>query len=543
MSRFRLRTQLLLVTLALTLGFLIFGAWTWHTIEQAKVGGANYNRIVLYKDLVADILPPPNYIIESYLTVLQLSDLERAADRESLIGKLGQLRKEYDARHRFWLEQQLPEGIKTRFLGDAHNPSSRFFAIVEKEFIPAIRASDPVAARASLRQLEAQYVEHRQAIDDVVSLSTREQGAVESDTAESLRADAWALLLVFILSGLLAIGGNHLFGRSLLAGIGEARRRLNDIAHGNLAAQASLSKRADEDGDLLRVLDGTADKLAGTVREIRTAAETVSGSAVELSATIDSVAESAQKQSVSVSAMVATVEEMSSGISVMARRSDAAKIKVEQAGVRCNQGSREITSTALVVEGLATDVQGTAESMQALGAHSREISSIVGVIREIADQTNLLALNAAIEAARAGEQGRGFAVVADEVRKLAERTAQSTDQITAMITQIQSGVESAVKGMNEDSASARGSISAVNAAKATMESIADETRILVDDIQQIAQGLDAQRQGSSEIAVAVEGIAQGSEKNSAAALQVSTTAGDFARTANKLRQSVEFFRI
>ena len=224
MTRFSLRTQVLLVAIALAGGFLLFGAWTSHTISETKVGGPNYQRIVLYKDLVADILPPPNYIIESYLTTLQLSDPDRLAERETLFARLRQLRTDYDTRHRFWLEQQLPEGIKTRFLNDAHHASIRFFEIVDQQFLPAVNAGDAPAVRASLKQLEVQYAEHRKAIDDVVSLSTREQEQVEALTAAGLRDDLWVLLAVFLFSGGVAAAGNYLFSRSLLMGIGEAKR-------------------------------------------------------------------------------------------------------------------------------------------------------------------------------------------------------------------------------------------------------------------------------------------------------------------------------
>lgn len=543
MTAFRLRSQLFLVALALATGFLVFGAWAWHTIEQSKVGGANYDRIVLYKDLVADILPPPNYIVESYLTVLQLSDPDRRSERDGLISTFGKLHKEYETRHQFWLAQQLPEDIKTRFLSDAHAPAQRFYKIAEEEFIPAVNSDNSLAVHSALKNIEAQYSEHRKAIDDVVAMSTREQEIVETVTAASLKRGLGVLLLVFVLSAVLAAAGNFVFGRSLLAGIGEARRRLNDIANGDLAAQASLSKRADEVGDLLRTLDDTAEKLTVTVSQIRAAAETVSRRAAQLSSTMTGVAASARTQSGSVTAVLGTVEQMSSGISAMAEQAALARIRVQQAGVRCAQGSAEIVSTAAVVENLAADVQATAESVSLLGERSREISGIVTVIRAVADQTNLLALNAAIESARAGEQGRGFAVVADEVRKLAERTAKSTDQIATMVADIRSGIESAARGMSAGSDRARASISAVKAARETMEAIAAETRTLVSDIGLIAQNVEAQRQGSCGISAAVESIAGGSEENSAAAGELSSTATDLSTTANDLRQAVGFFRI
>ena len=208
MTRFRLRIQLLMVTLALASGFLVFGAWTWHTINQTKVGGPNYNRIVLYKDLVADILPPPHYIIEAYLTVLQIADPDRVDELAPLIGKLQQLRQDYDGRHRFWSGQPLPAGIKTRFLNDAHVPAMKFFEIADKEFVPAVKTGDATAVRTSMNKLAANYIEHRKAIDDVVSLSTREQTDVETSTATATRSDLSVLLLVFVLSAALAAAAN-----------------------------------------------------------------------------------------------------------------------------------------------------------------------------------------------------------------------------------------------------------------------------------------------------------------------------------------------
>ncbi|HNO72875.1 MAG: methyl-accepting chemotaxis protein [Candidatus Accumulibacter phosphatis] len=543
MTRFSLRIQLLIVTIALASGFLVFGACTWQIIKQTKIGSPHYDRIVLYKDLVADILPPPNYIIESYLTVLQIANPDRIDDIAILIGKLQQLQQDYDKRHRFWTEQLLPASIKTRFLNDAHAPAVRFFEIANKEFVPAAQAGDATAIRTSMYKLSSNYAEHRKAIDDVVLLSSREQTEVETSAAATVQSGLSLLLLVFLLSAALAAAANYIFGKSLLAGIREARQRLGNIANGLLDQQLKSSKRTDEIGDLLRSLDTTTSNLRLTVGEIRAAAQTVSTSAAQLSATIATIADSAHSQSASVNDMVATVEQMSSGISMMAAESDAAKIQVQQAGERCDQGSAEITSTTRVVEHLTNDVQGTAESMRSLGEHSREISGIVSVIREIADQTNLLALNAAIEAARAGEQGRGFAVVADEVRKLAERTAQSTDRITTMITQIQSGIENAISAMGSGSLKARESIHAVQAAKATMDAIAVETGILINHIQQIAQGLGAQNQSSSKITAAISGIAIGARENSSAAAQVSTTATDLATTAHRLRAAAEFFRL
>ncbi len=273
-----------------------------------------------------------------------------------------QLRKDYEQRHRFWLEQDLPQAIKTRFLGDAHQAAVRFFDLADRQLLPAVSAGDRAATQDALRQLEERYLEHRQAIDDVVALSTREQQEVEARETAELQADLWVLLAVFVASISLAIVANYLFDRSLLAGMGEAARRLGDLARGDLASAASAVSRRDEVGDLLRSIEVARDHIAQTVREIRAAAATVSDAAARVGETVDGVADGARSQDSAASAMVAAIDQISNGISLIAGQAASVEQRVQQAGARCDQGSEEITATATVVETLAADVQETADS-------------------------------------------------------------------------------------------------------------------------------------------------------------------------------------
>ena len=541
MNRFPLRIQLLLLSLALITGFAIFGIGSWKTLSEAKVGGPAYARIVLYKDLVADILPPPNYIIETYLTVLQLGEPENAGKRQALISKLQSLHKDYDTRHRFWLEQTLPDALRTTFLERADVPVRRFYELVDAEYLPAVQAGRYDAAQDTRRKLDALYAEHRKAIDETVALTTSEQLQVENDATAAVRNSMWLLLATFLLSCLATLVVNVIFGRSLRAGIAQASEALAELGRGNLAL-AARSPRRDELGELLRSLEATKEQLRTTVASIHDIAGNVATSSTQLRGGMDNIADASAEQSAAVTSVAATVEEMSTGIAQMAATSASSRLRATNAGASCTAGSEEILRTASVVEQLAADVRQTAESINQLGEDSHAISTIVHSIREIADQTNLLALNAAIEAARAGEQGRGFAVVADEVRKLAERTASSTDEIAGMITQIQSGIGTAVARMSEGSQRARTSIEVVQQARQTMIGIAEETSVLIRDIEEIATALDAQHTASSMIAGEVEKIARTSDDNSEATRQVADTARAMAGSADQLRQSIEIFR-
>jgi len=188
-------------------------------------------------------------------------------------------------------------------------------------------------------------------------------------------------------------------------------------------------------------------------------------------------------------------------------------------------------------------VKGFSNIIQSLEQQSNEISAIVNVIKEIADQTNLLALNAAIEAARAGEQGRGFAVVADEVRKLAERTSKSTQEIGTMIDKIQNGTREAVTNIESGVTTGISGVALANKAGESITQIKAEAANLAQVVSDISDALKEQSIASNDVAKNVEKIAQMTEENNTAALQSANSANYLEKLASSLHVSISHFKI
>jgi methyl-accepting chemotaxis protein len=279
----------------------------------------------------------------------------------------------------------------------------------------------------------------------------------------------------------------------------------------------------------LKTITGQVDETAQGVEALNTAAK--------------QVAASSASQSSSTSAMAASVEEMTVSINTVSASAQDAQVIAHDAGETSEEGGQIIERTAAEMTSIAEVVTKAAGVIQALGEESKQISSVVQVIKEVADQTNLLALNAAIEAARAGEQGRGFAVVADEVRKLAERTTVSTGEIGSMVTKIQTSAQEAVAEMCKVEQQVESGQALAHEAGERIVSIREKAHKVSDAITEISNALKEQNQASQEISRHVESIAQMTDENNAAAEETASAAVRLEQLSTSVKNTVQQFSV
>ena len=299
----------------------------------------------------------------------------------------------------------------------------------------------------------------------------------------------------------------------------------------------------DELASLAGAFNRLLDRLQASFRDIHSHAETVSAAASQVATASQQMSAASSQQSEAASAMAATVEQMTVSINhVSERANDANRISVSS-GKLSLQGETVIGETAANILGVADTVRAAARQIEQLEQQSDRISSVVAVIKEVADQTNLLALNAAIEAARAGEQGRGFAVVADEVRKLAERTTVSTQQIGATITEMQTGAQAAVQSIQAVAQKVESGVASAENANEAIRAIGDSSRQAVAMVGDISEAIREQSTASSLISQQVEHIAQMSEENSASSLTTSATASELALLSQEMQRVVAQYRV
>jgi methyl-accepting chemotaxis protein len=401
------------------------------------------------KDIVADILPPPLYLIEAHLVAYQVLEAN-LAERAGLAKRFSQLRKDYDDRNAYWSGKtgDLDPAVSASLLGKQKQMGDAYWSALDKRFLPSALAGRDDEARGSFAELKRLYAEHRSGVDATVAVAGAWADARLADLSATAGRTLWIFSLV-ALSGVAVAAALYVVVARRIAGMlgaepEELCGEMSRLAAGDLRRSA----RVAPDGSVFAAIGHARERIRDLLEQTARQSATVDDQVGQVRRTLADLDGNAQELAASAMSTSAAIEEISTSMAMIVEQANSAEAAVAEAGREARRGEQARCENLASMERIA-QASGQAQGAVAeLGTCSHEVTGIVETIREIAEQTNLLALNAAIEAARAGEQGRGFAVVADEVRKLAERTTVATGEIGKLIGDIRAGIESAVSSIN-----------------------------------------------------------------------------------------------
>lgn len=423
---------------------------------------------------------------------------------------------------------------------------------VSRESIPRIRTvvqsiqdssgegEKMATAAANMRTKMLSFVD-KAADAAAVSEGIKDEARVSAQAAESnMQMMLWVLIAAIAIMLLIAINTYIV----IITPIGEMIDRVKDIAEGEGDLTTQLDESAkNEFGELAHWFNAFVQKLHMLINKVKTSADQVASSADHMLQSTERTNQGVTNQRMQTDQVVTAINQMTATVEEISRNAAAADQAAKEADEESKTGQQEVAQTVASINALAGEIERASNSLTEFKQDSADIGGVLDVIKGIAEQTNLLALNAAIEAARAGEQGRGFAVVADEVRSLATRTQESTAEIQVIIERLQAGAERVAAAMEAGRESGQATVQQAGRAGAALESITAAVETIKDLNAQNACSTEQQSSVANHINQSMVTISQSIEETAGEAEQTAAHGGELSHLASELQGLMSQFKV
>ncbi len=546
--------------LAPIVGLLLFMVIAFYAIYEVRINGPLYKQIKNAEELRADILPPPLYVIDAYANANDLYFALIAGDEKSIALSL----ENYDLHEQVFLDAKnrwdvnekakVPAALRGQYLA-LIKAGENFFSIYNTKFIPAIDSKSAETAQTALGELKQAYQVSRQ-LTNVFTFELQNEAIKLADYSVKLLQ---YFLIGLALLGALISAAIYILGKRQAAATENAMKLLEqdgqnnqmavldlldemgDLSEGDLTVKAQVKENIT--GAIADSINYTIESLRSVVTEINRASEQVNTATGAAQSTSVALLEAAEMQSQQITDTAQAVSGMSTSILQVANSANQAAQVAQRSLQAATQGSQAVQNTIAGMNGIREQIQETSKRIKRLGESSQEIGEIVELISDITEQTNILALNAAIQAASAGEAGRGFTVVAEEVQRLAERSSEATKQIGAIVKTIQTDTNSAVAAMEKSTEGVVEGAKLSDAAGQALTEIETVSNNLARLIQSISTATEAQTNAATQVANNMQQIQEITSLTTQGTKQTADSVGQLSTLAAELRQSVAGFKL
>jgi methyl-accepting chemotaxis protein WspA len=542
LSNLRFSTRMFLLIGVFLLSLLGLEIMHRRMVSELQVDKAApvYKQVKLASDLIADILPPPEFIVESYVVLYQILESKDAAERLNLISKFETLEKEYMTRHDFWVKE-LPEGaLKKSLTEKSYEPAKKFFESAKTNIIqPAKESSAEFPSAGTLEsfrtEIRRHYLEHYNEItagSGTVNLANDYVAEIEKKAKETRQIWERTQLIFSLCVLVVVLLFSWAIARSILMPMNQLILRMQDIAEGaaDLTQRVNVSS-TDEIGHLGKLINAVIARIHDLIARVRMSSVQLHATGTEIGAAANEQESHTQNFSASAAQIASAVKEISATGQELLSTTNELQSRADQASSLADDGRSSLDNMQTSMQRLADATGSISTKLGVVREKASGINSVVTTITKVADQTNLLSINAAIEAEKAGEAGRGFLVVAREIRRLADQTAVATLDIEQMVRQMQAAVTAGVMEMDKFREDVRSGISQTSSISGQMTQILDQVHNLTQQFHGVREAVSQQSLGARQIDDAM-GLLVGGVKHVAGA------ASDFNQAATNLRDSV-----